>query len=217
MKKKVCGLREINNIKKILELNPDFIGFIFYEKSPRFVESEALINWIQTESELFETIKKVGVFVNTSIQTVLNNVHDYQLDYVQLHGDESPEYCAELKNYWDHTSMRKAKIIKAFNIDDDFDFLTTNPYEKYCSFFIFDTKSNQPGGSGRKFDWHKLSEYQNMTPYLLSGGIKPEDAVGLKDLNFPQMIGVDINSGFEESPGVKNPILVEAFFRTLDK
>ncbi len=217
MKKKVCGLKEKNNIREIIALNPDYIGFIFYKNSPRFVEDASLAEWIQSESELFEGIGKVGVFVNASIQSVLNNVHDYELDYVQLHGNESPEYCAELNNYWEYTSMRKAKIIKAFSIDSSFDFETTGKYEKHCAFFIFDTKSNQPGGSGQQFDWSKLAEYKNMTPYLLSGGIKPEDAETIKGLNFPQMIGVDINSGFEKEPGIKEAVLVEAFFRTLDK
>ena len=172
MKKKVCGLKKQDNIKEIIALKPDYIGFIFYKNSPRFAEDESLANWIQSEEEeeeegLFEGIGKVGVFVNASIQTVLNNVHDYKLDFVQLHGDESPEYCAELNNYWAYTSMRKAKLIKAFSIDAAFDFEMTIPYEKYCAFFIFDTKSEQRGGSGQQFDWNKLEEYKNMTPYLL--------------------------------------------------
>ncbi len=217
MKKKVCGLKDINNIKEILALKPDFVGFIFYKESPRFAESGELASWIQSEEELFGETKKVGVFVNSSIQTVLNNVHDYQLDFVQLHGDESPEYCAELRNYWQYTSMRKAEIIKAFSVDDAFDFNATNPYAKHCAFFIFDTKSDVPGGSGMQFNWKKLGSYENMIPYLLSGGIKPEDADVVKALDFPQLIGVDINSGFEDEPGIKNPALVEAFFRKLDR
>lgn len=217
MKKKVCGLKEQGNIKEIIALKPDYIGFIFHEESPRFVKDEALANWIQQEEELFEGIGKVGVFVNASIQSVLNSVHDYQLDFVQLHGNESPQYCMELNNYWEYTSMRKAKLIKAFSIDEQFNFETTIPYEKHCAFFIFDTKSSVPGGSGKQFDWDKLKEYKNMTSYLLSGGIRPEDAESIKALNFPQMIGVDINSGFEKEPGIKEAVLVEAFFRKLDK
>jgi phosphoribosylanthranilate isomerase len=215
MKIKVCGLMEPKNIEGVLKFDPDMVGFIFYTKSPRMVNDKTLPGWIEDNIELFGGTKRVGVFVDAKIDYVLNAVHDYQLDYVQLHGTESPEYCKEIQDYWNFSSIRKAKFIKAFQVDEGFDFKATQAYENLCAYFLFDTKSDGHGGSGKKFDWSVLKEYSGMTPFLLSGGVGPEDAKGIKKLKLPQMAGVDINSRFESEPGVKKLGEVGKFIEAL--
>lgn len=201
---KVCGLKEPENIKKILKASPDLVGFIFYQKSPRMVNEQELSSWIEENVELFGETKRVGVFVDSKIDYVLNAIHDFQLDYIQLHGTESPEYCREIMDYWNFSSIRKAEIIKAFPVDENFDFSMTDIYSGICSYYLFDTKTPKHGGSGEKFDWKVLGQYSGDTPFLLSGGIAPEDAETLVKLKFSKMAGVDINSRFESAPGVKN-------------
>jgi phosphoribosylanthranilate isomerase len=212
---KVCGLKEPENIQEVLDAAPDMVGFIFYNKSPRMVEEEKLSGWIESNETLFGTIKRVGVFVDAKIDYVLNTVHDFQLDYIQLHGSESPEYCEEIQDYWNFSSIRKAAFIKAFPVDEAFDFSVTDGYENICSYYLFDTKTPRHGGSGRKFDWSVLENYQGQTPFLLSGGIGPEDAGPIRKLKLPQMAGVDINSRFETVPGMKNTKEVAAFISAL--
>ena len=216
MKVKVCGTRDKDNILELLQLPIDFIGFIFYPKSPRFVGNRIPEDWMTKHAREFGQIKKVGVFVNAEMEQVLNAVHDYELDYVQLHGEESVEYCSELHQYWEITSMRQAFVCKAFRIDDQFDFSQTSAYERFCKFFVFDAKGPAHGGNGAQFDWEALHKYMGFTPYLLSGGIGPEDAAKVKALNFKQMMGVDINSRFEISPGLKDVSLVKQFLSGLD-
>lgn len=204
MKVKVCGLRTPDNIKEVLALGPDYVGFIFYKKSKRFVGKTKLAEWITNNEELFGETKRVGVFVNAELDYILNAVHDYKLDYVQLHGDESPGYCRELKLLWSASTLRKAHLIKAFSITPDFDFKDTYPYADSCPLFIFDTGGHgEKGGTGQKWDWAKLNEYQGLVPFLLSGGIRPDDAARVAALGHVQMRGVDLNSGFEVEPGVK--------------
>ena len=212
MRIKVCGLKEPENIKAILELPIDFIGLIFYEKSPRFVQKTP-----EDLAFLKETpIKKVGVFVNSEIDNLLNCVHDYELDFVQLHGNESVEFCQMLKDLWRLSSIRSAKIIKAFSIDNNFDFEELSNYERYCDLFLFDTKGKHPGGNGVTFDWFLLHNYKGITPFLLSGGIDESMAEQIKHLNFPQMYGVDINSKFETAPGLKAVEKVKQFVEVIN-
>ncbi|NRB61835.1 MAG: phosphoribosylanthranilate isomerase, partial [Saprospiraceae bacterium] len=144
-------------------------------------------------------------------------VHDYQLDYIQLHGDESPEYCAELVDLWSFSSVRSAKLIKAFPVDEYVNFRDTAPYEPYADHFIFDTKGAGYGGTGREFDWSLLQDYLGTKTFLLSGGIQPDSFDAIRQVNHPQLIGVDINSGFEEEPALKNPLAVELFIERLRK
>lgn len=193
---KVCGMRDQKNLADLLEIGPNYIGFIFFEKSKRHVTRFPDI-------EIPEGIKKVGVFVNETQTTVLEKVMTHKLNAVQLHGDESPEYCAELKVQFNG----QVQILKAFSVDETFDFDQTQPYEAVCDAFVFDTKGKERGGNGIKFNWELLSVYTGTTPYLLSGGIGLNDAELLKQFiqtsASEKCIGVDVNSGFESEPGLK--------------
>ena len=216
MKVKVCGLREPENIKDILALGIDYAGFIFYDKSKRFVGKTKLAEWMAANEAAFGKTKKVGVFVNAELDYILNAVHDYKLDYVQLHGDESPGYCRELKLLWSVSTLRKAHLIKAFSVTPNFNFEITQAYADSCPLFIFDTGGHkEKGGTGEKWDWAKLKEYNGLVPFLLSGGIGPLDADEVKAIGHPQLRGVDLNSAFEDAPGVKNPVKLELFLRDL--
>jgi phosphoribosylanthranilate isomerase len=213
MKVKVCGMRAPENISALLDIPIDFIGFIFYPKSARYIGKKGLDKWIGKNAEAFGEVKKVGVFVNAEVEEILNAVHDYQLDYIQLHGNESAEYCRELSILWQVSSVRKARMIKAFSIDEEFDFSNTEAYAPYCSYFLFDTKGKNPGGNGITFNWSLLEAYQGVTPFLLSGGIDPDSVEEIKALNFPQLSGIDINSRFETAPAVKDIESIRTFIR----
>lgn len=218
MKVKVCGMRSPDNIKALAALPIDLIGFIFYPPSKRFVgEVEELPNWLAESGELLKGIGRVGVFVNAEVDEILNRVHDYDLDYVQLHGEESPEYCRELHRFWQYSSVRKAKLIKAFSVDEDFDFRQTQAYASYCAFFLFDTKGPNYGGNGAPFNWELLKQYNGAIPFLLSGGIDEDMAVAIRQLDLPQLSGVDINSRFETAPGEKDVEKVGRFLAALGK
>ncbi len=197
MKIKVCGMRDSENISGLLNLKPDFIGFIFYDKSKRFVADFPQI-------DIPSSTKKVGVFVNEKIDKIVEKTLKYKLDIVQLHGNETPEYCEEL-------ALQEIKIFKAFSIDENFDFSATKPFEKHVSLFLFDTKGKYYGGNGLKFNWDLLQNYKGKTPFLLSGGITKNDAKEIKKFNHPAFLGVDINSGFELEPALKNTNEIKEF------
>jgi len=216
MKIKVCGLRETENIRQLQQLPIDYMGFIFHKPSPRDVsKQQELKKLLQTEN-WNSGIAKVGVVVNAEIDEVLNLVHDYKLDYIQLHGEESMEYMQSLNRIWDIGTMHSARLIKAFSIGDDFYYEKVQPYEQFCDLFIFDTKGENPGGNGTVFDWSLLKKYQGMKPFLLSGGIDLEAAVAIRHLNFPQLMGVDINSRFETKPALKDVDKVSDFITRLN-
>jgi phosphoribosylanthranilate isomerase len=216
MQVKVCGMRKPGNIAEMLALPIDMIGFIFYPKSKRYIGKEKkLPAWIAENGDSFNLIKKVGVFVNAGTADVLNAIHDYELDYVQLHGDESPGYCQELELLWSASSIRAAKLVKAFAVDEQFDFAVTSPYEDYCSFFVFDTKGAGFGGTGKQFDWSLLEKYEGNTPFLLSGGITEDSVEAILDLDHPLLFGVDINSKFEMEPGLKEVNKVRDFVQKI--
>lgn len=219
MKIKVCGLREIDNIQAIQALGVDYMGFIFHKASPRFAaKNKALPDWLGQQADDFGQTERVGVFVNAELDYILNAVHDYRLDWVQLHGNESPGYCQELQLLWSVSTTYKAKLIKAFNIAPNFDFKQTNAYVRTCPLFIFDTAAaNQAGGTGKKWDWSLLDNYQGLTPFLLSGGIGPEDAEAIRQVRHPQLLGVDVNSGFESEAGVKKVDTLARFITALNK
>ena len=204
MKVKVCGTRQPSNIQALAALDVDMLGFIFYKKSSRYIGDTAPMDLSTIEQD------KVGVFVNEPMPTLLELVGKFSLDYVQLHGDESPAYCQNLKSVWP-----SVKLIKAFSVDEAFDFASTQAYELYCDYFIFDTKGTQRGGNGITFDWKLLHSYQGMTPFLLSGGISAEMATAIRSLAIPQLAGVDINSCFEEEAGLKDVALVQSFVKEL--
>ena len=201
MKIKVCGMRDSENISNLVALKPDYIGFIFYNRSNRFVADFPHVN-------IPETIKKVGVFVNEELTEVLNKVTKYDLDCVQLHGDESPEYCNDLRRSQGVLESRNLEVIKAFAVDDSFDFRNTTPYQNYCDYLLFDTKGKDYGGNGIKFNWEILKNYKGKTPYFLSGGIGPEEQEEfISFLSRPESDlceVVDVNSRFEISPGLKD-------------
>ena len=190
LKIKVCGMRETENIKELILLKPDFIGFIFHEKSSRNITEIP-------KTTIPKTIKKVGVFVDKPMDYILDKNYKFQLNFVQLHGNESPEFCKKLH-------QKKINIIKAFNIDQTFDFNTLENYKTYCSYFLFDAKGKMAGGNGITFNWNLLHKYQNKTPFLLSGGIDETMINKIKNLKHRQFKGIDINSKFEIKPAFKD-------------
>lgn len=196
-KLKICGLKYNNNISDIIDLYPDFIGFIFYDKSPRFVGSNFLApNTIG--------ISKVGVFVNEKEDNLLKISLKNNLDFVQLHGTESPDYCSNISKYG-------IKIIKSFGIDNDFSFEEISKYRNYVNYFLFDFKSTFYGGSGKKFSWEKIYDYNLKVPFFLSGGINSNDFDQINNLKIPYLLGIDLNSCFEIKPGLKNIFLLKKF------
>ncbi len=205
LKIKVCGMREQQNIEAICNLPIDFIGLIFYEKSSRYLEAEGLegvdLAYIKNEfkpnSILPQKINKVGVFVNAPLEDLVEKVEQYNLDYVQLHGDENIFYCIKL-------NKAGIKIIKAFPIDETFNFTVLDAYGYYCDYFLFDTKGKLPGGNGVTFDWEILKKYTGSTPFFLSGGLGPGIEDKIREFNHDQLFAIDLNSGFEDRPGFKN-------------
>ncbi len=201
VKIKVCGMKHPENIRAVAKHEPDYMGFIFYEKSKRFtgedLETEVLKN-------LSPTICKVGVFVNHPISYIEDKTKTYGLGLLQLHGDETPEQCKELK-------AKGYKIVKVFQVDDAFDFRLIEPYKKYVDYFLFDTKSEGYGGTGRKFDWAIFEKYDNEVPLFLSGGLDLEHIDEIKNLNRLNIHALDINSKFETEPGRKNEGNVKLF------
>lgn len=210
MKLKVCGMKNVENLQSIAELQPDYMGFIFYEKSKR--NFEGII------PELPKNIKKTGVFVNEYVEIVISLVEEYELEAIQLHGDESVEYIRELKSYFkDRKALRQAQcdieMIKVFGIKDQFDFSILEAYLSEVDYFLFDTKGKERGGNGEKFDWSVLKNYPYQKPFFLSGGIGPEDIREIKkiqDSGLP-VYAIDINSRFETQPGMKNIKEVKKF------
>jgi phosphoribosylanthranilate isomerase len=205
MKIKVCGMTDRDNVNAIVAARPDYLGFIFYENSPRSVDEAVIHDTIQSVPD---EIDKVGVFVNEEIDKVLDIYRRYDLDYVQLHGDETEEYCAELKD-------EGAQIIKAFRIGTNFRFNRIFNYIPFVDLFLFDTKGDKRGGTGKKFDWELLEGYAGDLPFLLSGGIAMSDIDAILKLGHPKLNGVDINSRFESSPGVKDVASVLQFITKL--
>ena len=188
-------MREPGNISRVVSAgHPDFLGFIFYPPSKRFVGFEPLP---EVRAVVPDAVTKVGVFVDETPEKVLLTSQRWDLQAVQLHGNESPEFCAQMQR-------SGLIVIKAFSIDESFDFGAMEAYANSCDFFLFDTKSPLPGGSGQKFNWHLLSNYQLNVPFFLSGGIGPEDVNAIRELSHDRFFGVDVNSGFETSPAMKD-------------
>lgn len=207
MKTKICGLREKGNIAAISGLKPDFLGFIFYEKSPRYVGKDFSV---EAFGSLPSGIEKVGVFVNETVENVTVICRKFGFGFAQLHGDESPAYCLEL-------AQNDIKIIKAFRIDGSFDFSITEAYAGICSYFLFDTKVKGFGGSGKSFNWSILEQYTGSTPFLLSGGLGLENIAQSMKIQHPMLAGYDLNSKLETSPGVKDYEKVKTILNTIRK
>ncbi|MBA4851872.1 phosphoribosylanthranilate isomerase [Emticicia sp. BO119] len=193
MKLKVCGMRDAENIKELIELKPDFIGFIFYDKSPRFVGNLLDVELIQS---ITREVRKVGVFVNSTVDYILQNVKKYNLQYVQLHGNETPDFCKSLR-------LKGVNIIKAFRLDETFIFSQLNNYKPHVDFFLFDAKGDGYGGNGVTFDWSILKKYDNQKPYFLAGGISLDNLDELATIT-PKPYAFDVNSKFEVEPGIKD-------------
>jgi phosphoribosylanthranilate isomerase len=202
---KVCGMRDPVNINEIAEAKPDFMGFIFYPGSKRYVGDHP-------DPALFRNIpdgiKKTGVFVDAGKQKILEIADLAGLHAVQLHGNESVELCSEIK-------ASGLVVIKAFNISNDFLFNSVLPYNDVCDFFLFDSKSETAGGSGKKFNWQLLEEYTSDKLFFLSGGIDPDDSRFIRALTDKGLYAADINSRFEISPGVKDVVKVKTFIKEI--
>jgi phosphoribosylanthranilate isomerase len=195
---KVCGMKYTQNRQEVEKLDVDFLGYIFYAPSKRFVGETP-------EPGLFNSEKpKVGVFVDENAFEILALAKNLGFEWVQLHGKENPKTCQMLKR-------QGLKIIKAFSVDENFDFEITLPYEKVANYFLFDTKTENHGGSGQKFNWKILEKYVGHIPFFLSGGIGLDDAESILNVNHPKLTGVDVNSGFEDEPGLKNIEKLEKF------
>ncbi len=209
MKLKVCGLKSPENIEQLTKLDVNFMGFIFFERSKRFVADTLNKEIIKS---IPNHIKKIAVFVNARSEDILWTLKDYDsnFDYVQCHGDETPDFCQDLKKMG-------FGIIKAFQMDEEFDFSQLKAYESVVDYFLFDTSSKNYGGSGQKFDWTLLDKYQGNIPFFLSGGIKPEDVKRLQNFNHAQFYAIDINSGFEDEPGLKNIDSIMTFCENLSR
>ena len=187
---KTCGMRDADNIRAVSELRIDWMGFIFWAPSSRYVSEKP--SFLPTRQ------KRVGVFVDARIEEVRSKADEYALDLIQLHGSESPAFCERLK------ANSRQQLIKAFNIATQEDLEQTIPYEGLVDYFLFDTKAKMVGGNGTQFDWSVLSAYQGNTPFLLSGGIGPDDAEKVRNFHHPQLAGIDLNSRFELSPAFKD-------------
>jgi phosphoribosylanthranilate isomerase len=205
MKTKICGLREKQNILDLAELHPQWMGFIFAPTSPLYVNTAKEPADLKS---LPSSIKKVGVFVNETSEKVKEIVQQHNLNAIQLHGSETPEYCASLQSL-------NIEIIKAFSVDDDFDFSITDSYAHFVDYFLFDTKGKQAGGNGIAFNWNILNGKRFSKPFLLSGGISPDHAETIKNFTHPDCIGIDINSRFEISPGLKDVKAIRLFLQQI--
>lgn len=200
---KVCGLRDNRNIEEVAALSPDILGFIYHEASPRFVGNNF-------RCKSYEKIHKAGVFVNPSIDNIQLVIRFNPLDIIQLHGDETPEFCESIKRLG-------ARVWKAFQLDGHFDFEKLRPFLDSCDVFLFDTKSEHYGGSGLKFDWKILESYPFQKDYFLSGGLSLEDLPALKTLNMKHLSGLDLNSKFEIEPGIKDIKKIKTFLHEIRK
>jgi phosphoribosylanthranilate isomerase len=195
---KVCGMREESNIRAVEQLDIDWMGFIFYPPSARYVGEKL--------SYLPQKVKRVGVFVNEEQQIVRERALQNRLQIIQLHGKESPAYCRELRE-------DGFTVLKSFGIETDkpFPLAEVARYRDCCDYFLFDAQSPIHGGAGKKYDWEILSGYDGETPFLLSGGISPDDAERIKAFSHSKLMGIDVNSGFEISPASKDIALLETF------
>ena len=197
------------NILEITKLKPDYLGFIFWEKSARFFDLQL--------PEIPKSILKVGVFVDATLEDIISKINQYNLNLVQLHGKESVEFCEKLKSEIDI----KIEIIKAFSIDSEFNFEQLEEYQTVCEYFLFDTKGKLPGGNGTSFNWEILKKYTLKKPYFLSGGIGNEEITRIKEFIKSDIskfcIAVDVNSKFEIKPALKNEKELSQFKKMLNE
>lgn len=203
-------MREPDNIREVATTGIDWMGFIFYARSPRFIKNKSDEETARIKAIRESSVRTVGVFVNATSEYMQEMAQKYTLDYLQLHGNESPEACYELQK-------RGYAVIKAFSIASEEDLAATVGYEGRVDYFLFDTKCNNYGGSGKQFDWSVLAAYIGQTPFLLSGGIQPESVEAIRNFRHPRFAGIDLNSGFETEPGVKNARQLKTFIEKIKK
>lgn len=203
---KVCGLKYPENIKALVTVHADFFGLIFYEKSPRFVADHLAESILEV---IPKHIKKTGVFVNANPTVIQQKLTLFQLDALQFHGSETPEEIALFK-------APNRILIKAFGVDEDFDFETTAPYAGVCDYFLFDTKTKNHGGSGKRFAPELLEKYTGETPFFISGGIDESILNEPHLLRHPKLAAIDVNSRFELEPGLKDTKRIETFATQLN-
>jgi phosphoribosylanthranilate isomerase len=189
LKIKICGMRDAENIKAVDALHPDYLGFIFYSISPRYIAPGSCLP--DTKAQ------KVGVFVNASMEEIIKTTREHGIATIQLHGNENTWFCCDLTDLG-------YKVIKAFRIDENVDIEYISEYQGCCEFFLYDTKAKAVGGTGKKFDWNILTELDPLGPFFLSGGIGPDDVATIKSLNLKNLIGLDLNSRFELEPALKD-------------
>jgi phosphoribosylanthranilate isomerase len=195
---------DASNIMEVASLQPDYMGFIFYKPSPRYVGEE-----FNLPDNFPNTTERVGVFVNETTDVIKDLTEKFNLTTIQLHGSESPEQCKSLKE-------RRLHIIKAFSVDDTFDFDQTEEYKPYVDFFLFDTKGKFHGGNAKRFNWEILKKYDQEIPFLLSGGLTPDNIEEIKALQGMNIYAIDINSGVEVRPGLKNVTAIKEVNELLD-
>ncbi|MGY0393124.1 phosphoribosylanthranilate isomerase [Bizionia sp. KMM 8389] len=205
MKLKVCGMKYPENIQLVAELKPDYMGFIFYNKSPRHFSGPI--------PNLPKSVKKVGVFVNHSETEIITTVKKYNLDVIQLHGNQSVGFITKIHKLLTHSNS--IEIWMVFSIDTDFNFSILEAYEPLIDKFLFDTKGKLKGGNGYSFNWNMLNEYSSTKPFILSGGIGIDATEKLKEFKktriFKYCYALDVNSRFEQEPGLKNITLLKQF------
>ena len=205
MELKVCGLNRKENIINVCSIEPGYIGFIFFRGSKRYIGKDPVKDIVCTVSPL---IKKVGVFVDASVEEVIAIFQSISLDYVQLHGNESIEFCEILFN-------KQIPVIKAFGVYNIIDFDVVDRYSPWCSFFLFDNAGQSVGGTGRMFNWNVLEDYPLSIPYFLSGGIGPTEIEKIKTFNNEKLHAIDVNSRFETEPGLKDIKALTVFYDKL--
>ena len=209
LKIKVCGMKYQDNIESVAALQPDYLGFIFYKETPRHFDTKI--------PEIPEGVKKVGVFVNEDVSTVIEKINEFKLDAIQLHGEEAPYYCSILRST--NLLSKPVDIIKVFSIKDEFNFEVLEAFENVCDYFLFDTKGKLPGGNGYRFDWSVLNDYPSTKPFFLSGGIGIDQIDDIKKFIASKAskycYAIDVNSKFETEPGLKNKSILREFINKL--
>ncbi len=207
MKIKVCGMRDAQNIRDVEALGIDMMGFIFWPHSKRFVE--------EMPDYLPENVQRVGVFVNAEQDEIVQKVREYSLDFVQLHGDEDLAYATSLRKRLAAAVDKQPQIIRAISVESRSKVLKAMMWDGYVDAILFETPTTGYGGSGESFDWSLLSSYRANTPFFLTGGIGPQSLEALMEFEHPMWMGVDLNSRFESSPGVKDVALLKPFVEQL--
>lgn len=197
---KVCGMRDPDNIRAVEQAGADWMGFIFFPQSARYVADRP--------EYLPSRCRRAGIFVNENTETILSKAKEFGLDIIQLHGKETSDQCLRLKT-------EGLKVIKAFSLSGKQELSAVPCYEGCCDYFLFDTACTGYGGSGRTFDWKILQSYKGETPFLLSGGLRPGCMERLSRFGHPRWTGIDLNSGFETAPAQKDAVLLHTFIKQI--